>query len=70
MTELLAVPEEKVSPPLSLKELCLVEPLTLGMRAIARARVTAGDVVAVYGCDAVASAPWSTRIPRRAHHRY
>ena len=54
MTELLAVPEEKVYPSaLSLKELCLVEPLTVGMHAVSRARVTAEDVVAVYGCGGV-----------------
>jgi threonine dehydrogenase-like Zn-dependent dehydrogenase len=54
MTELLAVPEAKVYPSsLSLKELCLVEPLTVGMHAVSRARVTARDVVAVYGCGGV-----------------
>lgn len=54
MTELLTVPEAKVYPSsLSLKELCLVEPLTVGMHAVSRARVTAQDVVAVYGCGGV-----------------
>jgi threonine dehydrogenase-like Zn-dependent dehydrogenase len=54
MTELLSVPEAKVYPSLlSLKELCLVEPLTVGMHAVSRARVTASDVVAVYGCGGV-----------------
>jgi len=54
MTELLAVPEAKVYPSsLSLKELCLVEPLTVGMHAVSRARVTAQDAVAVYGCGGV-----------------
>ena len=54
MTALLAVPEERVYPSsLSLKELCLVEPLTVGVHAVARARVTADDVVAVYGCGGV-----------------
>jgi threonine dehydrogenase-like Zn-dependent dehydrogenase len=54
MTELLTVPESKVYPSsLSLKELCLVEPLTVGMHAVSRARVTAEDVVAVYGCGGV-----------------
>lgn len=54
MTELLTVPIEKVYPSsLSLKELCLVEPLTVGMHATARGRVRAEDVVAVYGCGGV-----------------
>ena len=38
---------------LSLKELCLVEPLTVGFHAAARGRVTSGDKVAVFGCGGV-----------------
>lgn len=38
---------------LSLKELCLVEPLTVGFHAAARGRVAAGEVVAVFGCGGV-----------------
>jgi 2-desacetyl-2-hydroxyethyl bacteriochlorophyllide A dehydrogenase len=54
MTELLTVPESKVYPSsLSLKELCLVEPLTVGMHAVARGRVAAQEFVAVYGCGGV-----------------
>lgn len=54
MTELLSVPVEKVYPSLlSFKELCLVEPLTVGVHATARARVTSDDIVAVYGCGGV-----------------
>ncbi len=54
MTQFLAVPEAKVYPSsLSLKELCLTEPLTVGVHAVARARVTPQDVVAVYGCGGV-----------------
>ena len=54
MTELLSVPAERVYPSsLSLKELCLVEPLTVGMHAVSRARVTKDDVVAIYGCGGV-----------------
>jgi threonine dehydrogenase-like Zn-dependent dehydrogenase len=54
MTELLSVPEDKVyASPLSLKELCLVEPLTVGMHAVSRGRVTEQDVVAVFGCGGV-----------------
>jgi 2-desacetyl-2-hydroxyethyl bacteriochlorophyllide A dehydrogenase len=54
MTELLSVSEEKVyASSLSLEELCLVEPLTVGMHAVSRAQVTQQDVVAVYGCGGV-----------------
>ena len=54
LTELLRVPEAKVYPSLlSLKELCIVEPLTVGVHAVARGRVAASDVVAVFGCGGV-----------------
>jgi threonine dehydrogenase-like Zn-dependent dehydrogenase len=54
LTELLSVPEEKVyASHLSARELCLVEPLTVGFHAVARARVMAGDVVAVFGCGGI-----------------
>lgn len=54
MTERLALPATKVyASTLSLKELCLVEPLTVGMHAVSRARATTQDVVAVYGCGGV-----------------
>ena len=38
---------------LVLKELCLVEPLTVGFHAVARGRVTAKDTVAIFGCGGV-----------------
>lgn len=38
---------------LSLKELCLVEPLTVGFHAVARGRVESGETVAVFGCGGV-----------------
>lgn len=38
---------------LSQTELCLVEPLTVGFHAAARARVQAGDKIAVFGCGGV-----------------
>lgn len=38
---------------LTLKELCLVEPLTVGFHAVARGRVEASDTVAVIGCGGV-----------------
>ena len=55
LAEWLRVPEEKLytSPRLSLRELCLVEPLTVGFHAVARGRVTERDTVAVYGCGGV-----------------
>jgi threonine dehydrogenase-like Zn-dependent dehydrogenase len=54
MTEWLRVPSSKVFPSaLTSKELCIVEPLTVGVHAVARGRVTAEDVVAVFGCGGV-----------------
>ena len=54
LQDYLRVPEEKLfTGKLSPKELCLVEPLTVGFHAVARGRVTADDVVAVIGCGGV-----------------
>jgi threonine dehydrogenase-like Zn-dependent dehydrogenase len=54
LTEWISVPPGKVYPsPLSAKELALVEPLTVGVHAVARGRVTAADTVAVFGCGGV-----------------
>jgi threonine dehydrogenase-like Zn-dependent dehydrogenase len=54
LTEMLSVPVAKVYPAqLSSKQLCLVEPLTVGFHAVARARVTAEDTVAVFGCGGI-----------------
>jgi 2-desacetyl-2-hydroxyethyl bacteriochlorophyllide A dehydrogenase len=52
---LLAVPAAKLMavPGLSLQELALVEPLSVGFHAAARARIAAGETVAVIGCGAV-----------------
>lgn len=41
------------APGLSLRELALVEPLSVGFHAAARARIEPGEVVAVIGCGAV-----------------
>jgi 2-desacetyl-2-hydroxyethyl bacteriochlorophyllide A dehydrogenase len=38
---------------LTLKELCLVEPLTVGFHAAARGRVASSDTVVVFGCGGV-----------------
>jgi threonine dehydrogenase-like Zn-dependent dehydrogenase len=54
MAEYISMPREKLYVAnLSLKELCLVEPLTVGAHAVARGRVAAQDVVAVFGCGAI-----------------
>ncbi|HEX4156658.1 MAG TPA: zinc-binding alcohol dehydrogenase family protein [Acidobacteriaceae bacterium] len=54
MTERIAVPAEKLYPaPLTLRELCLVEPLTVGFHAAARGRIADKDTVAVFGCGGV-----------------
>jgi threonine dehydrogenase-like Zn-dependent dehydrogenase len=54
ITELLCVPAAKTYPStLPLKDLCLVEPLTVGFHACARGRVTKDDVVAVFGCGGI-----------------
>jgi threonine dehydrogenase-like Zn-dependent dehydrogenase len=54
LTEFILMPPEKLyAAPLSIKELCLVEPLTVGFHAVARGRVTAADKVVVFGCGGV-----------------
>ena len=54
MTEFITMPGENLFPSaLGIKELCLVEPLTVGFHAVARGRVTAADTVAVFGCGGV-----------------
>ncbi len=54
LTEFIVMPREKLYPAqLELKELCLVEPLTVGFHAIARGRVAAEDTVAIWGCGGV-----------------
>jgi len=54
LTEYIVMPADKLYPAkLTLKELCLVEPLTVGFHAVARGRVTEEDVVAIFGCGGV-----------------
>ncbi len=55
LCEFIAAPVEKLlsSERLSLVELALVEPLTVGFHAVARGHVTATDTVAVIGCGAI-----------------
>lgn len=54
MTEYITVPRNRIyAADLSLQELALVEPLTVGAHAAARGRVTARDTVAVFGCGGI-----------------
>jgi threonine dehydrogenase-like Zn-dependent dehydrogenase len=54
LAEYIAIaPEKLYTADLSVKELCLVEPLTVGFHAVARGRVTAEDTVAIFGCGGV-----------------
>ena len=54
MMEYISVPRGRIyTANLSLKELCLVEPLTVGTHATSRGRVTAEDHVAVFGCGGI-----------------
>jgi 2-desacetyl-2-hydroxyethyl bacteriochlorophyllide A dehydrogenase len=54
LTELIVMPREKLFPAkLTPKELCLIEPLTVGFHAVARGRVSASDTVAIWGCGGV-----------------
>jgi 2-desacetyl-2-hydroxyethyl bacteriochlorophyllide A dehydrogenase len=54
LTQFIVVPAEKLyRADLSLKELCLVEPLTVGFHSTARGRVAADDTIAVFGCGGV-----------------
>jgi 2-desacetyl-2-hydroxyethyl bacteriochlorophyllide A dehydrogenase len=54
LAEFIVMPREKLYPAkLSLKELCLVEPLTVGFHAVSRGRVRAEDTVAIFGCGGV-----------------
>ncbi len=54
MTEQISVPRGRLyAANLSLKELALVEPLTVGVHAASRGRVTSADTVAVFGCGGI-----------------
>src|SRR6266516_6237030 len=54
LTEFIVMPREKLYPAkLTPKELCLVEPLTVGFHAVARGSVWAEDTVAIFGCGGV-----------------
>ena len=54
LAEFIAMPPEKLYPAkLTPKELCLIEPLTVGFHAVARGRISADDRVAIFGCGGV-----------------
>jgi len=54
LKEFLAIsPDKLYEANLTIKELCLVEPLTVGFHAVARGRVTLEDYVAIFGCGGV-----------------
>ncbi|PYX81093.1 MAG: sorbitol dehydrogenase [Acidobacteria bacterium] len=54
LTEYMVARPETLHPAkLVIRELCLVEPLTVGFHAVARGRVTAEDAVAIFGCGGV-----------------
>jgi threonine dehydrogenase-like Zn-dependent dehydrogenase len=67
LTEFIVMPREKLYPAnLTLKELCLVEPLTVGFHAAARGRVTPEDTVAIWGCGGVGLGVVAAASSRRA----
>ena len=55
LTEYINIPHEKLftSDKLSLAEMALVEPLTVGFHAVSRGKTTANDTVVVFGCGAI-----------------
>src|SRR5947209_6476454 len=67
LSQFVAVAPDKLYPAkLTPKELCLVEPLTVGFHAVARGRVTASDTVAVFGCGGVGLGAVAASHSRRA----
>ena len=54
LAEYITLPANKLyTANLGIRELCLVEPLTVGFHAVARGRVTREDTVAIIGCGGV-----------------
>ncbi len=68
LTEFVNVPHGKLfgSDKLSLREMALVEPLTVGFHAVARGEVREGDVVGVFGCGAIGLGVIAGAAARRA----
>jgi 2-desacetyl-2-hydroxyethyl bacteriochlorophyllide A dehydrogenase len=55
LAEYIVVPADRLyrAKTLSLEQLALVEPLTVGFHAVDRAQITGDDMVAVFGCGAI-----------------
>ena len=72
ITERIVVPPTKVYvSSLPVRELALVEPLTVGFHAVARGRVTAANTVAIFGCGGVGlGAIAGLSLPRSTDHRH
>ena len=68
MTQYITVPWQILfsSERLSLRELALVEPLTVGFHAVNRARICAGEKVAVIGCGIVGMGAVAASVARKA----
>src|SRR5215475_15764665 len=67
LTEFIVMQREKLYPAkLTLKELCLVEPMTVGFHAVARGRVAPEDTVAIWGCGGVGLGVVAAASSRRA----
>jgi threonine dehydrogenase-like Zn-dependent dehydrogenase len=68
MTRYITVPWQVLFPSeqLSLQELALVEPLTVGFHAVNRARISAGEKVAVIGCGIVGMGAVAASVSRQA----
>jgi threonine dehydrogenase-like Zn-dependent dehydrogenase len=68
MTRYITVPWKVLFPSeqLSLQELALVEPLTVGFHAVNRARISAGEKVAVIGCGIVGMGAVAASVSRQA----
>ena len=68
LAEYFVVPAEKVfrAPDLSLRELALVEPLSVGFHAVERGRVVESDTIAVIGCGMVGLGAIAAAAMRRA----
>lgn len=68
MTEYITLPWQLAfsSSTLTLRELALVEPLTVGFHAVARGRVSGEDIVAVMGCGMVGLGALASAVNRGA----
>ncbi len=67
LAEFITVPIERLhTARLGLRELCLVEPLTVGCHSVSRARVSSTDTVAIFGCGGVGLGAVAASAFRRA----